>query len=146
METHANAIQTILHNNYINVFGGKTTRYMIEGAPYPMANILLIFSLCVLAYVLLTKVELHPINAGIIIFSEGVLYYAFAMGMFANDYWWFWKSTLATILPDALYDKFYDQLQVVLPGPGESYVVPIVAPLAGLMLTYASNIIFQFLH
>jgi len=68
------------------------------------------------------------------------------MGMFANDYWWFWKSTLATILPDALYDKFYDQLQVVLPGPGESYVVPIVAPLAALMLTYASNIIFQFLH
>ena len=146
METHANAIQTILHNNYINVFGGKTTRYMIEDAHYPMANIILIFSLCLLAYILLMKVELHPINAGIIIFSEGVLYYAFAMGMFANDYWWFWKSTLATILPDALYDKFYDQLQVVLPGPGESYVVPIVAPLAGLMLTYASNIIFQFLH
>ena len=28
METHANAIQTILHENYINVFGGKTTRYL----------------------------------------------------------------------------------------------------------------------
>ena len=146
METHANAIQTILHNNYINVFGGKTTRYMVEGAPYPMANFLLIFCLCTLAYILLTKIELHPIVAGIIIFSEGLVYYAFAMGMFANDNWWFWKSTVASLLPGGLHEKYYDQLQVVLPGPGESYMMPIVAPLAGLVFTYASNIIFQFLH
>jgi adenylate cyclase len=146
METHANAIQTLLHENYIKVFGGKTTRYMVEGAPYPMVNFLLIFCLCTLAYILLTKIELHPIVAGIIIFSEGLVYYAFAMGMFANDNWWFWKSTVASLLPGGLHEKYYDQLQVVLPGPGESYMMPIVAPLAGLVLTYASNIIFQFLH
>ena len=146
METHANAIQTILHENYIKVFGGKTTRYMVEGAPYPMVNSLLIFCLCTLAYILLTKIELHPIVAGIIIFSEGLVYYAFAMGMFANDNWWFWKSTVASLLPGGLHEKYYDQLQVVLPGPGESYMMPIVAPLVGLVLTYASNIIFQFLH
>ena len=146
METHANAIQTILHENYIKVFGGKTTRYMVEGAPYPMVNFLLIFCLCTLAYILLTKIELHPIIAGIIIFSEGLVYYAFAMGMFANDNWWFWKSTVASLLPGGLHEKYYDQLQVVLPGPGESYMMPIVAPLAGLVFTYASNIIFQFLH
>ena len=146
METHANAIQTILHENYIKVFGGKTTRYMVEGAPYPMVNFLLIFFLCALAYILLTKIELHPIIAGIIILSEGLVYYAFAMGMFANDNWWFWKSTVASLLPGGLHEKYYDQLQVVLPGPGESYMMPIVAPLAGLVFTYASNIIFQFLH
>jgi len=146
METHANAIQTILHENYIKVLGGKTTRYMVEGAPYPMVNFLLIFCLCTLAYILLTKIELHPIVAGIIIFSEGLVYYAFAMGMFANDNWWFWKSTVASLLPGGLHEKYYDQLQVVLPGPGESYMMPIVAPLVGLVLTYASNIIFQFLH
>ena len=146
METHANAIQTILHENYIKVFGGKTTRYMAEDAPYPMANFLLIFFLCTLAYILLTKIDLHPIVAGIIIFSEGLVYYAIAMGMFANDNWWFWKSTVASLLPDSLHEKYYDQLQVVLPGPGESYMMPIVAPLAGLVFTYASNIIFQFLN
>ena len=146
METHANAIQTILHNNYVNVFGGKTTRYLAEGSSYPMANFLLIFFLCTIAYLLLTKIELHPIVAGLVIFSEGLLYYAFAMGMFANDYWWFLKSTISNLIPHSLHDKFYDQLQVVLPGPGESYVMPIIAPIAGLILTYASNIIFQFLH
>ena len=146
METHANAIQTILHENYIKVFGGKTTRYMIEGAGYPLANVFLIFGLCAIAYFLLTKIELQPVVAGIVIFSEGLVYYAYSMGMFANDYWWFWKSTVANILPDSLHNKFYDLLQVELPGPGESYVMPIVAPIAGLILTYASNIIFQFLH
>ena len=146
METHANAIQTILHDNYIKVFGGKTTRYLAEGAPYPFVNFLLIFTLCAIAYFLLTKIELHPIMAGIIIFSEGLIYYAFAMGMFANDYWWFWKSSIASILPSSLYEVFYEHLQVTLPYPGQSYIMPIIAPLAGLTLTYASNIIFQFLH
>ena len=102
--------------------------------------------LCGLAYILLTTIELHPITAGIIIFSEGLIYYAFAMGMFANDYWWFWKSTISNIIPNSLHDTFYDELQVNLPGPGESYVMPIIAPIAGLVFTYASNIIFQFLH
>ncbi|MBC8467688.1 MAG: adenylate/guanylate cyclase domain-containing protein, partial [Candidatus Marinimicrobia bacterium] len=146
METHANAIQTMIHSNYIQVFGGKTTRYMVEGAPYPLENILLIFGLCIIAYILLMKIELHPIVAGVVIFSEGLLYYAFSMGMFANDYWWFWKSTVANFLPESIHEVFYDQLQVALPAPGESFIMPIIAPIAGLMFTYASNIIFQFLH
>ena len=146
METHANAIQTILHKNFIKVFGGKTTRYAAEGASYPLVNFLLIFGLCAVAYMLLTKIELHPIIAGLIIFSEGLIYYAFAMGMFANDYLWFWKSIISNILPSTIHEIFYDQLQVTLPGPGESYVMPIIAPISGLVLTYASNIIFQFLH
>ena len=146
METHANAIQTILHENFIKAFGGKTTRYAAEGAPYPLVNFLLIFGLCAVAYMLLTKIELHPILAGLVIFSEGLIYYAFAMGMFANDYMWFWKSIVSSILPSGIHELFYDQLQVTLPGPGESYVMPIIAPISGLALTYASNIIFQFLH
>ena len=146
METHANAIQTILHENYIKAFGGKTTRYATEGAPYPIVNFLLIFGLCTVAYILLTRIELHPILAGLVIFSEGLIYYAFAMGMFTNDYLWFWKSIISSILPSGIHELFYDQLQVTLPGPGESYIMPIIAPISGLALTYASNIIFQFLH
>ena len=46
--------------------------------------ILLIFSLCIIAYILLTSFELHPIYAGIIVLSEGIIYYAFAMGAFTK--------------------------------------------------------------
>ena len=146
METHANAIQTILHKNFINVFGGKTTRYLAEGASYPIVNILLIFFLCVLAYIFLTVTDLHPVTAGLFIVIEGFIYYAVAMGMFANDYLWFIKSTISDLLPASLHDKYYSSLQVALPGPGESYIMPIVAPIFGLFLTYSSNIIYQFLH
>ena len=146
METHANAIQTLLHNNYLKVFGGKTTRYLAEGSAYPIENILLIVLLCLIAYLLLIKITLHPITAGIIIFFEGVLYYAFAMGMFTNDLLWLWKSIVTGIIPNALYQIFYNQLNINLPGPGESYVMPVIAPLVGLFLTYSTIIIFQFLN
>ena len=146
METHANAMQTILHENFIESFGGKTTRYLAEGASYPLANIILIFLLCLFAYILLTAFELHPIVSGSLIFLEGIFYYSIAMGSFNDDYWWFLRSTLASLMPDSLYVIFNNQLNSSLPLPGESYVMPIIAPIAGLLLVFSSNIIYQFLH
>lgn len=146
METHANAIQTILHDNYISVFGGKVTRYLAEGSGYPLVNILLISFMCFFAYFILTKINSHPIIAGLVILSQGLFYYSITMGMFANDYLWFWKSLVTTILPESLHGLLYSKLQVNLPNPGESYIMPVVAPITGILLTYSSNIIFQFLH
>ena len=146
METHANAIQTILHNNFFTVFGGKTTRYLADGSSYPLENILLITVMCFFAYFILTRTNTHPLLAGLIIFSQGLIYYAVSMGLFANDYFWFWKSTLSNLLPDFIHSYFYENLQVNLPPPGQSFIMPIVAPISGLVLTYSSNIIFQFLH
>ena len=68
------------------------------------------------------------------------------MGAFTNDYWWFLKSTLLSLMPESLYNTFYEQLRVSLPSPGESYVLPVIAPIAGLALVFSSNIIYQFLH
>ena len=146
METHANAIQTILHNNFLTVFGGKTTRYLADGSSYPLENILLISVMCLFAFFILTRINTHPLLAGFIILSQGMIYYAVSMGLFANDYFWFWKSTLSNILPDFIHSHFYESLQVNLPAPGQSFIMPIVAPISGLVLTYSSNIIFQFLH
>ena len=39
METHANAIQTMIHGNFIKVFAGKTTRYFAENSRYPFKMI-----------------------------------------------------------------------------------------------------------
>ena len=146
METHANAIQTILHKNYLVVFGGKITRILADGSFYPLEHFLLITLLCTIAYILLTKITLHPILAGAVILSECVLYFGVACGLFANDLWWIIKASLSSILPAGLHDSLYTKLQVTLPQPGETYVMPIVAPLAGIIFTYASNMIFQFLH
>ena len=108
--------------------------------------ILLISALCLIAYALLTIFELHPINAGIIIFLEGLLYYAFSMGIFTNDFLWFFKSMLSNVLPEFIVSRIYENLQVNLPDIGNTFVMPIVAPLAGLLLTYSSNVVYQYLN
>ena len=146
METHANAIQTVLHNNFFTVYGGKTTRYLADGSGYPFENILLISAMCFFAFFILTKTNTNPILAGLIIFSQGLIYYSVSMGLFANDYFWFWKSTISNFLPNFIHSYFYESLQVNLPPPGQSFIMPIIAPITGLVLTYSSNIIYQFLH
>ena len=146
METHANAIQTVLHENFIASFGGKTTGYLSENASYPLVNIFLIFFLCAFAYLVLTVFDLHPIISGSIIFIEGLIYYAVAMGAFTNDYLWFLKTTLNTLLPNSLKNTFYEQLAIKLPMPGESFLLPVIAPISGLILVFSSNIVYQFLH
>ena len=146
METHANAIQTILHENYLSVFGGRVTRLLVDGRFYPLAHFLIISILCIIAYIIFRKLDVHPIFAGCIIIFEIILYVGVALGLFANDIWWIFKTALINIFPNSFNEYFYDSLLVSLPEPGSTYVMPIVAPLAGIFLTYGSNVIFQFLH
>ena len=146
METHANAIQTILHENYLNVFGGVNTRIFSNEAFYPIEHFLLITILCMITYLLLTKITMHPITAGAVILGECILYYSITCGLFTNDMWWMIKAPISKVLPLSLHDYFYNRLQVSLPKPGETFVLPIVAPIAGIIITYASNVVFQFLH
>ena len=146
METHANAIQTILHENYLSVFGGRVTRLLVDGRFYPLAHFLIISILCIIAYIVFRKLDVHPIIAGCIIIFEIILYVGLALGLFANDIWWMFKTALINIFPNSFNEYFYDSLLVSLPDPGSTYVMPIVAPLAGIFLTYGSNVIFQFLH
>ena len=68
------------------------------------------------------------------------------MGLFANDIWWLLKTTIINLSPSFIKEYFYNSLLVTLPNPGSTYVMPIVAPLAGIFLTYGSNVIFQFLQ
>ena len=146
METHANAIQTILHENYLHVFGGRTTRLLADGRFYPLVHFFVISLLCIIAFLIFRRLDVHPILAGLVIIFEIILYVGISLGLFANDIWWMLKTSLASILPNFLHDVFFENLLVKLPDPGSTYVMPIVAPIAGIFFTYGSNVIFQFLH
>ena len=146
METHANAIQTMLHNNYISVFGSRITRLLVDGRFYPSVHFLVISFLCVIAYIIFRKLDVHPILSGFIIILEIGIYVGLALGFFANDILWMLKTMISSIIPNSIHEYFYDSLLVRLPEPGKTYVMPIVAPIAGIFLTYGSNVIFQFLH
>jgi len=142
METHANAIQTILHNNHISIFGGKLTRLYKTGISYPLENFLLITFLSVMAFILLTKLQVHPVLAGILTLGECIVYYGVAIGLFINDVWWLPKTVAQWFVPPSVDASLIS----ALPSMGESYVMPIVAPIVAIVLTYSSNVIFQFLH
>ena len=92
METHANAIQTILHKNHLSVFGGRVTRLMVDGRFYPIAHFFIISILCFIAYIIFRKLDVHPIIAGSIIIVEIIIYVGVALGLFANDIWWLFKT------------------------------------------------------
>ena len=129
METHANAIQTVLHKNFISTFGGAVTDLSRHG--FPIAHFLLITLLALIAFFLLDYV--NPIIAAVSVFIEGILYFGFVCGAFMNDYGWMFKSLIASD-------------SIALPGIGESYVMPMVAPIVGIGITYVSNILYRVLN
>ncbi len=129
METHANAIQTVLHKNFISTFGGVVTDLSRHG--FPIAHFLLITLLALIAFFLLDYV--NPIIAAVSVFIEGILYFGFVCGAFMNDYFWMVKI-------------FFSRDSIALPGIGESYVLPMVAPIVGIGITYVSNILYRVLN
>lgn len=145
METHVNAIQTILHNNYINVIGEQTTRIFADRRLYPATYFFLVLILCLGAFFIINVITINPITGGFLVIFECILYWAFSCGMFSGDIFWFLKYLISSILPNGLYDIFYSSLIVKLPLPGNSYILPIIAPIFGVLLTYFSNVIYRFI-
>ncbi len=141
METHANAIQTILDHNWIHVFGGRITDLFYN---YPMSHSYLIALMSFIALLLLLLA--NPIIAGVLILLEGGIYFAIVAGVFTADYLW-----LPKILSTKLFTNHYVSAHPGwfiphLPGPGQSLVLPLVAPLAGMILTYTSIVIYRYVN
>jgi len=141
METHANAIQTILDSNYLNVLGGRLTSLFYY--EYPMSHTWLIALLCLIAFVLLSIY--NPVIAGAVILVECVVYFAVVGGLFADDLLWFVKFAAAGILPAAFVESNLNLFSVALPRSGNSIVIPLVAPIAAVITTYTGNVIYKFL-
>ncbi|MED5267096.1 MAG: CHASE2 domain-containing protein, partial [Candidatus Neomarinimicrobiota bacterium] len=94
METHANAIQTIIHANYLNVFGSRLTNLLYD---FQWSHFLLILLLSLIAFFILDMV--NPILAGVLILLEIIVYYGVVCGLFVNDLSWFLKDILASVFP-----------------------------------------------
>ncbi|NQV38405.1 MAG: adenylate/guanylate cyclase domain-containing protein [Candidatus Marinimicrobia bacterium] len=145
METHANAIQTLLHNNSINVYGKRLTQIQQDQNKfltlYKHGQLILL--LCIIAYILLSF--MNPVLAGILIFIEGLVYFGLACGQFTNDSFWMVKVLLRKVFPDSFVIDHQSWFFSDLPGIGESTMIPIIVPIAGVLVTYTSNVIYKFL-
>ena len=146
METHANAIQTMIHNNYLNVVGSRFTNLLFDYEWFQvlMSHVLIIFILALIAFFLLDMV--NPILAGVLVVIEILFYYALVCGLFVGDLTWFIKSTMATVLPDTFVKNNYSWFSTALPTIQSSVVVPMIAPIAGILVTYLANVLYSFLN
>lgn len=142
METHANAIQTILDNNYLKVLGGRLTNLLRYD--YPLSHTWLIAGLSLIAFIIMSY--LNPLVAGILIILEGVIYFGVVCGLFVDDLLWFLKFMLSSLLPDTWVTDHSDWFHTSLPGIGRTIVIPFIAPVAGLFATYTGNVIYKFLN
>lgn len=145
METHANAIQTLLDGNYIRVFGSRLTQLQLDRNTLAILykHGLLTLLLCIIAYMLLAY--MNPVWAGILIFVEGLLYFGIACGQFTNDSFWMIKTILRRVFPDGFVMDHQSWFFSNLPGIDKSLMIPIIVPIAGVLMTYTSNVIYKFL-
>ena len=126
-EYHANAVQTVLDQNFINVIG-NTIEFTTDSA---LSQILLIVLLAIIAYLLVTF--LGPLWGGILVILEAAVLTSISLGMFTSDHLWLFKWISG------------NKDSILVPNAGETAFVPIVAPIFVAVLTYLTNVVYKFL-
>ncbi|MCH8011894.1 MAG: adenylate/guanylate cyclase domain-containing protein [Candidatus Marinimicrobia bacterium] len=127
MEVHANAIQTLLDQNFIHVFGGNIT----WNSKSWVSHALLISGLSILTYLFITF--LNPLFAGLSIVLGLAIFFSVAIGAFTNDSLWLVKQILG------------NWSKINVPEFGQSTIILTIAPIFGVVFTYISNILYKFI-
>ena len=127
VEVHANALQTIIDQNFINMYGGD----MEWSDKSWISHVILIAILAFIAYILLAF--MNPLFAGMSILVELLIFISIAVGAFTNDSLWLVKLVFGS----------WDSIDV--PGMGESTYIPVVASVFGVFTTYITNVLYRYI-
>ncbi|MBT4034578.1 MAG: adenylate/guanylate cyclase domain-containing protein [Candidatus Marinimicrobia bacterium] len=126
-EYHANATQTLLDENFVHVLG-KTIEFTSDSA---LSHILLIFVCALIAYLIIAFLD--PLWGAVLIGLEAIVLFSISVGMFTTDHLWFFKWISGK------------SESILIPPPGETLFVPIIAPLVVMALTYLTNVLYKFI-
>ncbi len=134
METHANAIQMILDNNYIKAISDWKT-------------IAILIILVVITAIVITIAK--PLLGGIISLGISWLYVDLAFGAFFQNYIWsfgkLYQWTFGQIHAlSSLGNSIGLSGNITPPSFGTSVYIPVIIPVLGVMLTYGANVVYQF--
>ncbi|MCH7528494.1 MAG: CHASE2 domain-containing protein, partial [Candidatus Marinimicrobia bacterium] len=139
VEFHANAVQTILDENFIKVVGGtiEYTRRSIT------TNLIIIVVLALITFLLILR--LSPVLGGVIVMVQTMIFVDLSLGFFTADFFWLPKLVGVLVLPRALVESMADWFLIGTPEIGGSMYVPVMAGIASIILTYGSNVIYRFI-
>ncbi|UCH09336.1 MAG: CHASE2 domain-containing protein, partial [Fidelibacterota bacterium] len=142
VEYHANAVQTVLDENYIQVAGGTLELTWTSLG----ANLLIIVVLALFTFLMVQRTS--PILGGLLIFVEILVFVDVALGYFTSDYLWLIKFVaghLPRALAIALVESMPNFFTIAKPEIGGSMYVPIIPGVASIALTYGSIVLYRFL-
>jgi len=126
-EYHANAIQTVLDQNYVQVWG-NTIEFTSNSA---LAQVTLIIICAIVTFLIITFFD--PLWGGILMIIEALALLSISVGMFTTDHLWLFKWILG------------NSDDIIVPAPGETMFIPIIAPLFVMALTYLTNVLYKFI-
>ncbi|NQT62225.1 MAG: adenylate/guanylate cyclase domain-containing protein [Candidatus Marinimicrobia bacterium] len=126
-EYHANATQTLLDENFVHVLG-NTIEFTSDSA---LTHIFIVIICALLAYLIIAFLD--PLWGAILIGLEATVLFSISVGMFTTDHLWFFKWISG------------NSESILIPPPGETLFVPIMAPLVVMGLTYLINVLYRFI-
>ncbi len=126
-EYHANAIQTLLDQNFIRILG-NTIEFTSDSA---VSQITLIILAALIAYLII--VFFDPLLGGILVALEAIILLSISIGLFTRDFLWLFKWISG------------NSEAITVPGPGESLFIPLIAPFAVMSLTFITNVLYKFI-
>lgn len=135
METHANVIQMILDGNYIAGVNEWIT-------------VLILIGLVVIAAIITTLAK--PLLGGLLSLVISWIYIDLAFGAFFQHYFWSvgklyqWTFGQINVL-SSLGNALGLTGELVPPPFGKSVYIPVVLPVMGIVLTYVTNVVYQFI-
>ncbi|MFC1481529.1 CHASE2 domain-containing protein [Candidatus Neomarinimicrobiota bacterium] len=139
VEYHANAVQTILDENYVRV-SGSTIELSDEGF---WDHFLVVVLLAIITSLMIQFI--NPVTGGLLIFIEIMIFTDISLGFFTLDNFWLPKLLGANILPRALIEAYPTLFTIGVPGMDESIFVPIIQGIAAIVMTYGSIVVYRFI-
>ena len=129
MEFHANAMQQLIHSNYINV-PTQTLKLTKESVYYHF------FIAAFFVFIVLLISNYFSIIYGTLItFSLALLWFSFSMGLFINDNLWIFNYIIL-----ALKNQHYSSLST---SSNISILLPVFPPIATIFITYGINLSYN---
>ena len=125
VEIHANAIQQILDNNYVNTPMGS----LEYDNNFKFVHGILIVLLVVITLLLVTNPE--PLISLLLLIILILSWVSYSIGSFCLDYLWLFKMILGK-------DIFFDISQ-----SGQSQLLPVVFPMVSMIVPYGLNLSYK---
>jgi len=139
VEFHANAVQQLIHQNYISVPTGTLKLHPLSFWQHVLIILLLVLVTTFSVY------TLSPVRGLILTIIFGFTWLSVSVGAFFSDYIWIFKFFFQSIFSEGILNNLGKFSVINVPNFGESTLLPTIFPLASIIITYGLNLSYKLI-